>query len=356
MENNSCFLRKMNSAVKGNNITIGFIGGSITQGTGATEEENCYAYRVYKWWESNFSNSQTKYINAGIGGTDSKFGVARVSDDLLQYKPDIVVVEFAVNDVDNPDCLQTAEGLIRRILENDKETAVLILCNLIYDSAATMQDEYEKLAQHYDIPLISIKDTVYKKIQDGILKVEEVTTDKIHPIDKGHELIAKEVTDYLESVKKLVNCKEGQVRDALPSPITSNSYEDVIRYNSDNFNPLCEGFETDLSLQSDIRDCFKKGWFAKNMGDKIEFDILSRGFVIQYRRTVDGPAPKVRVCVDGIEVATLDGKFDQDWGDKLEIVTVSEYKEALMHKLTLTVYEAGEECVPFYLVSVIAKH
>ena len=35
-------------AQSGQELTIGFLGGSITQGSLATEHENTYAYRVYK--------------------------------------------------------------------------------------------------------------------------------------------------------------------------------------------------------------------------------------------------------------------------------------------------------------------
>jgi lysophospholipase L1-like esterase len=38
------------------------------------------------------------YINAGIGGTTSQFGVTRVENYLLCYHPDFVIVEFSVND------------------------------------------------------------------------------------------------------------------------------------------------------------------------------------------------------------------------------------------------------------------
>ena len=45
-----CMLR----AEKGEALTIGFFGGSITQGSHATKPENSYAYRVFSWWKSVF--------------------------------------------------------------------------------------------------------------------------------------------------------------------------------------------------------------------------------------------------------------------------------------------------------------
>ena len=86
----------MKRAAQGKHVTIGFLGGSITQGSLASKQENCYAALVYKWWSKQFPD--VSYINAGIGGTTSQFGVARVEEDLLRFNPDLIFVEFSVND------------------------------------------------------------------------------------------------------------------------------------------------------------------------------------------------------------------------------------------------------------------
>ena len=96
---NWCRIKQvMRKALRGEPITIGFLGGSITQGCNSSIPETCYAYRVYKWWKEKFPNSDITYVNAGIGGTTSQFGVARVDDDLLSKNIDFTTVEFSVND------------------------------------------------------------------------------------------------------------------------------------------------------------------------------------------------------------------------------------------------------------------
>ena len=56
----------MKRAVAGEEITVGFIGGSITQGSLATNSTNCYAYKTFEWWKENFKDANFTYINAGI--------------------------------------------------------------------------------------------------------------------------------------------------------------------------------------------------------------------------------------------------------------------------------------------------
>ena len=43
--------RCMSKAASGQPVTLGFLGGSITQGSLASRPELCYAYRVYRWWQ-----------------------------------------------------------------------------------------------------------------------------------------------------------------------------------------------------------------------------------------------------------------------------------------------------------------
>ena len=85
-------LHVMARAMRGETLRIGFIGGSITQGSLSSAPDTCYAYLVYQWWCKTFPKAEVTYINAGIGGTTSQFGVARVEEDLLAKKPDFVIV------------------------------------------------------------------------------------------------------------------------------------------------------------------------------------------------------------------------------------------------------------------------
>ena len=106
----------MRRAEAGEELTLGFFGGSITQGSLATKHEYCYAYRVFRWWEEAFPKAKFHYINGGIGRTTSHYGVSRVVNDLLMYQPDFVVVDFSVNDKPEDFFQETYEGLIRKLL------------------------------------------------------------------------------------------------------------------------------------------------------------------------------------------------------------------------------------------------
>ena len=60
---NLCRMKKlMQRAEAGEALTIGFLGGSITQGCLATEHELCYAYRVFQWLEKTFPQAEISRI------------------------------------------------------------------------------------------------------------------------------------------------------------------------------------------------------------------------------------------------------------------------------------------------------
>ncbi|MBN2221347.1 MAG: SGNH/GDSL hydrolase family protein, partial [Vallitaleaceae bacterium] len=157
----ACFER----AKKGEKLKIAFLGGSITQGALSSKPETCYAYLVYQWILQRFSKAEVQYINAGIGGTDSQFAVARVEEQVLSLHPDLVFVEFSVNDEANDFYMETFEGLLRRIYYHQGNPAVMVLNNFFYHDGHNAQKEHNQVATHYQIPYLSIRDALYPQIE-----------------------------------------------------------------------------------------------------------------------------------------------------------------------------------------------
>lgn len=345
----------MRRAKAGEALKIGFVGGSITQGSLATAEDKCYAYHVYSWWKQTFPQAEFEYINAGIGGTTSQFGVARVQEDLLEKEPDFVIVEFSVNDKSTEHFLETYEGLVRKILKWKTNPAVLLVHSVYYDSGANAQLMHAKIGRYYDLPCVSMQSSVFAKVVDGSIPKDEITPDSLHPNDVGHRLEAEIITSFLELVLGDLQTKETTyvVKEA---PLTANEYENSVRFRSENANAVLDGFCVDETPQEGITDRFKGGWTAGVAGAGITFTVKGSCIGIQYRRTIDHPAQIAEVILDGKRAGLLDANFDETWGDNLELDTIAEHIENTSHEVTIRLIEAPKEAVkPFYLVSVIAS-
>ena len=128
-------------------LCFGVIGGSITGGAAATNG-NSYSVLVLKWLKEQFPDADIEYVNAGIGATGSQFGVHRAERDLLSKNPDFVIVEFSVNDRSNEYRCETYEGLIRKIINWNPETAILGL-NTMDFNGDNVQEEHNEILSHY---------------------------------------------------------------------------------------------------------------------------------------------------------------------------------------------------------------
>lgn len=345
----------MNRAAKGERLTVGFIGGSITQGFSATDPGKCYAARTVAWLRKIYPNTEFAYVNAGIGATDSQFGAARVQEDLLRRLPDLVFVEFSVNDHSTPHFCETYEGLVRQIYGSASAPAMVLIHNVYYDTGKSAAYYHAQVGRHYDLPCISMQNSIYPAVAAGRLPAEKITADFLHPNDLGHALMASVITNFLE---KVMHDKTQEPQKIFPAPLTENAYEHCVRLQYFNSTPGKSVFVEDMTPQRDITDIFRNGWSAGEKGAYLEFAFRGTGAAVQYRRVKDGPAPIATAVVDeNPETAcVLDGTFDETWGDKMQLTTVAEHLPYGEHRVRIELTETHEnDKAGFYLVSLIVS-
>ena len=359
----------MKRAANGESLVIGFLGGSITQGSLSSTPKTCYAYLVYEWWKKSFPNAAFSFVNGGIGGTTSHYGGARAWKDVLCYRPDIVTVDFSVNDDANEFFEETYEGTIRRLLAAPSDPAVVVLNNVFYDTGKNAQDYHNRIADHYGIPHVSIKDTVYPDVESGKIVRADITPDNLHPNDKGHRLVADEICKLLDSIKAEMEEEtiageniEGKSTKTeasvlLPAPLTENACEHSRLIQIQDNEAILDGFLVDPIEKKGMLDIFKNGWTAAHTNDKISFEIECSCLAVQYRKSVQQPVPKAKAVIDGDEAhaVILDGNFTEDWGDCLYLEPLLHHAEKKVHRIEITVTDAKDIVRPFYLVALIVS-
>lgn len=185
----------------GEETTVAFIGGSITQGAGAIPiNDQCYAWKTFQ----NFcdlcgrgTEENIHYIKAGVGGTSSELGMIRYDRDVCgdgKVFPDLVVVEFAVNDEGDETGGESFECLVRKILRSPGEPAVILLFS-VFSNDVNLQERLSKVGLAYGLPMVSLKDCVveqfYLKPETGrVISKNQYFYDVYHPSNTGHTVMA----------------------------------------------------------------------------------------------------------------------------------------------------------------------
>lgn len=199
--NNARLKRAIANARDGKPVTLAYIGGSITHGAGAAPLHlNCYAYRSCELFRNMFApadEGKVRLIKAGVGGTPSELGIVRYERDVLRegtVQPDIVVVEFAVNDADDETEGVCYESLVLQALQADNKPAVILLFS-VFENDWNLQDRLAPLGWHYDLPMVSIKDAVVEQFgrseEEGrVIGKAQFFHDIYHPTNAGHQIMA----------------------------------------------------------------------------------------------------------------------------------------------------------------------
>ena len=254
-------------AARGEKITIAGIGGSITEGAHAvtwenvgnnaqafTEElggEKCWFQRVTEWFDQQFPNTQVKGINAGIGATPSLLGAFRLDQMVMQHKPDLVTVEFSVNDPTaipyllKDEILESYESVIRRLL--DAGVAVMQVF-LVQQDGNSMQNVHREIARHYNVPGISYHDAIYP---DGKLICDwvKLSPDDIHPNNAGHALLGICVSNYLDSVLESTDLTAAYKVDKFRiDRLYPSTFDEVYAEYAYQFKDRAEDLEFDVSI------------------------------------------------------------------------------------------------------------
>ena len=203
--------RAIRKAKQGEDVTIAFIGGSITQGAGAVPiHTECYACKAFEGFcrlAGRGTEENIHYIKAGVGGTPSELGMLRYERDVLREgsaEPDIVVVEFAVNDAGDETGGVCYDSLVRKILSAGNRPAVVLLFAVFADDW-NLQERLKPVGIAYDLPMVSIRDAVvgqfYQKTGEGkVFGKAQFFYDCFHPSNLGHRVMA----DCLENLFRTV--------------------------------------------------------------------------------------------------------------------------------------------------------
>jgi hypothetical protein len=303
-------------------VTIVYFGGSNTRSEG-------YRVMTAEWLREQYPKVDIRSVNAGISGTGSDLGCARLETDVLRHKPDLVFVEFVGNDGGVPESKARIEGIVRQIRKQSRYTDILFVYTLKErDLVGFQSGEYQKgalmqeaVADYYGIPSIHLGIAVSHLVSEGKLVFTSgadepisgavvFTHDSIHPtIPDGHQIYTDTITRSFEKIRELRG-RVGRVEHNLPQDplVPANPWEYAAMLPLDGLANFSDGWSYMTSDDSDlVREynwLFPGLWRAVDPGEAIKVEFIGTHIGLF---DIGGPdSGRLKVTVDGGEPFLID--------------------------------------------------
>ncbi len=194
---------------KNRTINLVFHGHSVPAGYFKTPVVNtleAYPYQVLSALKEEYPFAVVNIINTSIGGENSESGSKRFETEVLNHKPDVLFIDYALND--------QGIGLERAKLAWEKMISIaikkgikVILLSPSPDQRVNIKEannvlekhslQIKNLAEKYGVGLVDSYSLFHQKVIAG----ESITTymsQVNHPNEKGHALITGAIMRYFK--------------------------------------------------------------------------------------------------------------------------------------------------------------
>lgn len=309
-------LRHTEAALASGAATLGFLGGSITQGISANWTEP-----VISWFQNQFPDVRFVVENAAIGGTGSNLAVFRAEKHIIDRNCDLVFVEYVANDDPrNPSTAAAREGLLRKLLRAGIDVV------LVYTYRQTMYEDmmngrvpsgvagYETLAEHYGVSSTWAGLYAFREVAAGAMAWDVWLPDGLHPGERGSLSYGQSVISLL---RDLLTCSEARqpaessaATGRLPDPLDHRHWETAHVLSFD---------EVSTSRHWSLRRWPYWPWtdqvlYTSAVGAELEFSFTGGGIAVGLDTGKLGAA--IEACIDDGEINRVIPPVVEWWPDR----------------------------------------
>ena len=190
--------RTVNIVVHGHSVPSGYFTTPVVNALDA------YPHQLYVALKQRFAYAVLNVIVTAIGGENSAQGAARFESDVLCHKPDVVTIDYALND--RGIGLEAAERAWRSMIETSQARGVnVILLTPTHDMMSLRRGEpiwaeelpkhaaqVRRLAGEYGVALAD-SDAAFHHYMDAGGHILDLLSHINHPNRLGHELVTREL-------------------------------------------------------------------------------------------------------------------------------------------------------------------
>lgn len=261
-------------------------------GSSITINANTWAFRNQSatYLKGTFPRFDFTFQASAVSGWATWPNLIKMQTSVLDYSPDLVVLDTANNDGSSMDNA-TIEAYIRRVWAANPKTRILLWVffavadqnvNANVNSPTDVDNETATaaLASHYNIPLLDYWSTIKTRVNDEGHNLSEYMNDTIHPNQTGHNEAYALLKPYLLST-------DGSSPSTLPDRLYDNG-----DFENTPVVTLGTSYDSRTGTWSDTGTRTQ----SSTVGDTITFSATCQSFGC-YR--ADGGSNDVTVSIDG---------------------------------------------------------
>ena len=330
--NNYRLKKVLNKVRKGQEVHIAAIGGSVTEGAGPAKFTDGYAYQFFREFKAKYApgNGDNLYFNnAALSGSSSLTAAVRYEKDVIDVigrAPDMLIVEFAVNDGGEPLFQRSFEAIVRKALLDNPETAVIA----VYAAATygNTSGPKKQVADYYNLPQINMLEVVNAGIKDNTFTKEQFYSDYVHPTIQGHKLMVDSLMTLIANADKAKadSSMEIPAKSFIEPSLCGMKMVDWNNGDNPDYKVYAGGFNSiDKSTQTIKKTNsaeFAKNWHhpmnAKPDTTPFKMEINCKNLVMVWKNNAGGSYEKfghAEVWIDGKRVAIYDGQKQGGWNN-----------------------------------------
>ncbi len=165
-----------------------------------------YPHLLHRAVKEKHAHAVVNVIVTAIGGETSKTGAARFSRDVLCMKPDVVLIDYGLNDRSLP--MEESATNLQQMIDEAKAAGVkVILLTPTGDTRAKMLDDSDPLSkQAAQIRTLAEKNGValadsylaYQNWMKAGKKLDDLMSQINHPNAAGHQLVVEQLLPWFQ--------------------------------------------------------------------------------------------------------------------------------------------------------------
>ncbi len=173
--------------------------------TPAVDTFNSYPHLLHRALKRKYDNAVINVIVTAIGGENSISGAKRFKADVLNHKPDLVLIDYALNDraCGLEKSFKAWSEMIRMAKAEDVKVLLLtptLDANHVPGNAEEPLNQHAEqirsLAAEYNVGLVDSLAAVDMELEKGTKTAELLSNGWNHPNRRGHDIVVREALKW----------------------------------------------------------------------------------------------------------------------------------------------------------------